>query len=360
MKTTSYTILALSSLFISFSLQGCTTDFEPLPPVERSSSNCIFVIGDVQEYTNNDKDIQYLSRSVKWINNWQLSHNNISAVVCVGDISDKNKDEQWQRADNCFSLFDPLLTFIPVTGNHDYTWSPSPEGYYFNGKHIVNSMFVYDRNSSGFDGLSCLQSLKPRISHRFEEGKSDNIIVPIDINGRWVDIIALEFAPRREVIQWADSIVKSNPDRRYIFLTHEFLTRYGQIVKDEDLPHSIRQFYSDDVYTPTQIWEKLIYPNDNIMFVICGHNGFLSYRTDKNAAGRNVVSLLFNLQYINHGGNGYLLKLNFPNDSDEVLVSVPNSEKNQQMKNPISQFSFSISDQQPEIAPSYIVPNDVK
>lgn len=323
-----------------------------------ADSEYIIVLGDIQSYTANSKVCRYLTKSLDWIRTQQFFTNKISAVLCVGDFSNSNLLGEWNRVDNSLAILGQNICFIPVTGNHDYSYEDSPSDHYFNGTFIKNSMFVYDRNSSLLNSCMSLKSLDHMISERFEPGKLDNIVVPLNIAGHQIDILALEFGPRKEVISWADSIVSAHPERQYIFLNHEFLTRYAEVVTDYSIPYAVRHFYSEDVYTPEEVWSRLISPNDNIRFVICGHNGFFAYRSDTNEKGREVPIILFNLQYLRNGGDGYLMLLEFPKNSDDVNLTIYNAIKQQYCPNTLSNLSFTITSSQPKLNPTYIVPDD--
>ena len=74
--------------------------------------------------------------------------------------------------------------------------------------------------------------------------------------------------------------------------------------------------------TPEQVWNTLVKPNDNIICVLCGHNGFFATLFSENDSGRQVPQILFNLQYQENGGNGYVQLWEFPSQNDSVRIGV--------------------------------------
>jgi hypothetical protein len=90
-----------------------------------------------------------------------------------------------------------------------------------------------------------------------------------------------------------------------------------------------------------QLWEKLFSQVPNIRFVICGHHGHsqektpegkrdrydwsVGWRVDRNAAGKNVYQMMFNVQtlgggYEGNGGDGWLRILEFMPDGKTIKV----------------------------------------
>ena len=102
-------------------------------------------------------------------------------------------------------------------------------------------------------------------------------------------------------------------------MTHEWLTRYGERVSSHSYAES--QFKGFSSYsTPEEVWNDLVNPNDNVLCVICGHNGFAAKLFSENMAGRQVPQILFNLQYQENGGNGLLQLWEFHSASDSVKI----------------------------------------
>lgn len=275
-----------------------------------NTSEYIVVIGDIQEYTANDINIKYLNHSLDWIRTQNQYYRNIRCVLQNGDITNTNTLLQWNLANSAFAHLHDSTLLIPCTGNHDYDWQ---EG---NG-------IIPDRMSTKFNEGLCLPLLDKNILERFEDGRRDNITVPVEICDRTIYVISLEFGPRKEVLNWAKRIVERNSDKEFILMTHEWMTSKGERIKEGS--YAEYHFRNHSYTTPEEIWQCLVYPNDNVLCVLCGHNGFCRYLTSENKAGRYVSQILFNLQYQPNGGDGMVQIWEFPKDSDAIYISVYNT-----------------------------------
>lgn len=275
-------------------------------------SHYIAVIGDIQEYSTTDHLINYLKRTCGWIKCQQKYFGVFSCVLQNGDLTNDNSAKQWKRANEGMSFLGDSILWIPVTGNHDYDWD-GPE----------SEMEITERESCRLNDILDLQVLRQMNILQYEDGKLDNIIVPVGMGSDEVNIIALEFGPRKEAVTWADSIVNSNPRKRYILMTHEWMDSEGKRVGNNS--YAELQFPHLSHSNPQEIWEKLVYHNNNILCVLCGHNGFCKYLFTPNEAGREVCQVLFNLQYQENGGDGMIQLWEFPKTKDRINIYVFNT-----------------------------------
>ena len=293
-------------------------------------SNYIAVIGDIQEYTLSSSRANYLNYTYRWIKAQQEYFGAFACVLQNGDITEHNTPYQWERADISLSFLGDSILFIPSTGNHDYTWGTPG-----------NPMEITDRNSTMLNELKNLSTLRQQSLLQYEEGKLDNVVVPVKIGRKSLYIIALEFGPRKEAVSWADSIVRSNKDRRYILMTHEWMSSEGERLSERC--YATSQFPNQSYSTPQEIWEKMVYPNDNVLCVLCGHNGFCKYLFSPNRSGREVCQILFNLQYQENGGNGLLQLWEFPEDKEELNISVYNTVSHNYHPDPTTRIHISLN-----------------
>ena len=290
----------------------------------KDDSEYIVVIGDIQIYTLTPNYYYYYASTMNWI--WsQIQHGkNIKSVLQVGDITDNNMPQQYDIFYRATYPTAELIPFIACPGNHDYDWD-------------VNQK-ITDRYSSRLSQYASFDSTKSRIVAQFETNHMENIVVENYINGERYDVISVEFGPRPEVVEWAKQYVKSHSDRRYILLTHEYLTPSGQRISSNSsaefqvgaLAHS----------TPEYIWQTLVKTCDSIVCVICGHNGFSRHLFSKNSHGRDVAQILFNLQYQPNGGDGWVQIWEFPKNSDYVNVDTYNTITRQYHSESHHSFQF--------------------
>ena len=284
-------------------------DSVEIATIYNKDSQYIAIFGDIQEYTRTKNAIHYFASSLDWIKEKQDSFNNVLCVLHVGDITNYNSKGEWERFQQYAQPFSELIPFITVTGNHDYTRTGNT---------------IESRSSTKVSDYADSPSLESRIVARFDE-TIENIIVQNTIWGERYDIIALEFGPREEVVEWTSNYVKNHPQTKYILLTHEWLSEAGKRISANSFA---RMFRNTSFSSPEQIWENLVYPNDNIVCTICGHNDHSQLLYSRNQKGRAVPQILFNLQLFESGGNGLLELWEFPQNSDYARVRIVSTQNN--------------------------------
>lgn len=309
--------LAVASLTIA----GCSDDeagFDghgprrfPADRIIDPASEYVVVFGDIQEYTDDGNAFPYFTASVDWIKCQDEIFGNISCVLQVGDVTWRNKRAQWASAVNAFKRLDERVLYLWCTGNHDYDC-------------LENTFLtITDRHSSKSDSYISNHRLDDAAKTLFAEGSHENLILHDFVTDHeGLDLICLEFGARPEVVEWAADYVVAHPSRRFILMTHEWLTRDGERVDEGS--YAEMQFGTLPHSTPEQIWRRLVYPNDNVIAVLCGHNGFCSMLKTPNSAGRDVTQVLFNLQYQRNGGDSMVQLWRFDPQSDKIDIFVYN------------------------------------
>lgn len=293
------------------------TEHTPDSTAINPDSRYIVVVGDIQSYTVDPSKMPYFKASMDWLAMQQSFFGNIDAVIQVGDITNDNTEAEWNRA---VIAMRPVATMIPtiaVPGNHDYDWLRG-EGDDFK--------LITSRESSGFDSHPLPIARGMAIVDRFDSTSRHNAVYSLTIAGRRTHIVALEFAPRREVVEWAGRHIAANPSTDCYLLTHEWLTPKGELAERGGWCDGPSQFAQDStVMTPGEVFRQIVEPYDNLIAVICGHHQFVKYLETPNAAGRPVPQILFNLQYQENGGNGMLQLWELPAGSDSVYTRVYNT-----------------------------------
>lgn len=272
-------------------------------------SEYIVVIGDIQEYTHYREYNVYYAETMSWIYSQYHLGAKIKCVLQVGDLTMNNLPAQYDTFYKYTYPVAALLPYIACIGNHDYTWNADAE--------------IVDRNNTLFSQYVSFNSTEKKIVHRFEEGKMENIVVEINIDGSPVYFLVLEFGARSEVVEWAADYVRKNKDKKFVLLTHEFLSSAGERISSNS--YAERQIRNSSWSSPEDIWVKLVKNNDNIVCVLCGHNGFSQQLYSKNDSGRMVPQILFNLQYQSNGGDGLVQLWEFPCGKDSVNVEIYNT-----------------------------------
>lgn len=269
-------------------------------------SKYIAVIGDIQSYTISDSTMEYYKSTINWLRNQIDSGIKIKSVLQLGDITEINSPFEWNLFKHYSINLYSVIPFYVCTGNHDYDWDEQSK--------------IKNRSSSHINEYAHFYLSDSNIVDYYDTNSLENYISKLPIDDS-ILLIALEFGPRVEVVKWASDHVVSHPNNSFILMTHEWLTRRGIRISSGSYAESHFSGYSS-YSTPEEIWRSLVKPNNNIVCVICGHNGFSCSLFSKNDAGRDVPQILFNLQYQDNGGNGLIQLWEFPQGSDSLNICV--------------------------------------
>jgi hypothetical protein len=169
----------------------------------------------------------------------------------------------------------------------------------------------------------------PWFKETFEPGHIQNSFALVDTSaGPWL-VIAIEFGPRDAVLAWADRVAKRYPSTPALLVTHGYLDsddrRYDHRSASPQRWHPylyLGEGAAGGTNDGEEIWQKVVAPNRNIAFVLCGHDlgdgvgRLTSVRDD----GSRVHQLLANYQTEPQGGLGYLRLMNFLPSQRRVTV----------------------------------------
>ena len=232
---------------------------------------------------------------------------------------------QWSNCADAMYLLDKSdsIDWMPMRGNHDDS----------NG---FNQAFPYEE----FASRDCFGG-----SYEHEilgQDKLDCNYWEVTVGDRAYLILSLGWAPTQDKLDWADKIIKANPDKNVIVTTHAFMYWDGTHLNDEDLDYT--SGYTQDGMDGSEIWEQLGKKNENVVLAIGGHIGFpdVIARTDENGAGEEVTSLLCDAQGIDLDyGLGMMMLLTFHEGSDQVDVNWYSAEEGKLFRTR-NQFSITV------------------
>lgn len=106
--------------------------------------------------------------------------------------------------------------------------------------------------------------------------------------------IALEMSPPDEAINWAKQVLRAYPGYPTIVTTHDYLDKNGERVANPII--DLAALDPEQHNSAQQLFEKLIYPHDQIFLVLCGHQHGQAVRFDTNANGNEIVQVLADYQ----------------------------------------------------------------
>lgn len=299
------------------------------PCLSDSASSTIILLPDPQTYTKFDTNQPIFDLMTAWTAA-NLDKLSVQAVLCTGDLVEQNEllvpdnvngnqtsAQQWEAASHAFAKLDGEVPYVICGGNHDY-------GYARSENRLCNlpKYFPVERNSKWKD---CLVSV---CHNAFGVPTLENAAFEFAIP-HWgkILVIATEFAPRDEVLDWAKGLASDDKysHHKIFLLTHSYLTWEGKRIEHE--PYKVNPANYGEA-----IWQKLVYPSKNIRMVICGHyclnDDFrhnVGQRTDRNIAGKEVFQMMFNAQtagggWHGNGGDGWLRIMEFMPDGKTIKV----------------------------------------
>lgn len=289
------------------------------------------LVPDPQSYLKFTGNQPLFDLQTAWIAE-NISNLNIKAALITGDMVEQNNKltntglpqhingnqtsrQQWQAASRALSYLDGRLPYILAQGNHDVGTVAAESRY------SMQPEFFYPERNIAWE--TCLAATAPNWQgiHTMENAAYEFA------DPAWgrILVIAFEFAPRDEVLEWAANLIESDLYRnhRVIILTHSMLHPDGHILEQERYKLTPRNW-------PREVWDKLIAPSKNIDLVLCGHTGTppafpeeattpsqidyksnSAFRIEPATDGRPVALMMFNSQtgdgeWFGNGGDCWL------------------------------------------------------
>lgn len=297
-------VVAVSSLLVSAA-----------PPAPVAGGFTLVVVPDSQKYVWKRPELYTLQAG--WIAA-NIERYNFVRLLHVGDITQHNTPMQWEWARRAHAVYEGLIPAVYVPGNHDLG---------LNGKAASrDSLFslhiplaAYQRQA-GFGGVYDGEPQRTENSYHFFEA-----------GGRKWLVLALEFAPRDDVVRWVNEIVKAHPERSVILLTHAYLrpdaTRFdrhittpGEKRPNRGFDHYPLSKSAEGFNDGEDLWKKLISRHANIAIVLSGHVCTSAHLVSEGVHGNRVHQILVDYQDSPEGGNGWLRLLQFLPDGKTVRV----------------------------------------
>jgi 3',5'-cyclic AMP phosphodiesterase CpdA len=193
----------------------------------------------------------------KWI-----AVRNFDAVAHVGDVTDWGARDwsQFVRAQRWIRTLPDIPRAVAI-GNHD-TAAVGIGGSAFDPPRTG----ILLRDTTAFNRANLI----PDPAGGWQANRDDNVWTPI--NSRW-GLLTLELWPRPEAVEWARKVVRSQPKRKWIVVTHSCLSARGEITNGS----------SYGATSPRYLRDRLVRPNRNVRVVLCGHIGTTAVKRDKHA-----------------------------------------------------------------------------
>ena len=274
------------------------------------------VVPDTQNYVITETNSHIMAQQMNWILDQRDELNTVFAAG-VGDIvSNHISTAQWNRASAHLAILDNAgLPNSVVPGNHDFDTATGAFSLY--NQYLPVSRYA----AAGWNS--------PTVSYGGYMGQDQFGDDPVDrqnmnnyslfsASGMDFLVLSLELNAPDVTLDWAKRVLAAYPTRRAIVATHSFVNVNGditqQIVRTDGGGNS-----------GLDIWQKLIAPSCSIFLVVNGHftdgERGEAKRTDSNACGRPVHSILTDYQGRPNGGDGWLRYYTFVPASNEIRAA---------------------------------------
>lgn len=281
------------------------------PPVIEGGFT-IMVMPDTQHYSQRFPETFH--KQTQWIADTAAKYNTVF-VAHLGDITETAADAEWEVAKAAFARLEGKVPYLPTPGNHDYGGRLQVQTH--------RSPYTNFFPVASFQKMPTFGGLYDK-----EPQKSDNQYHRFAAGGRKWMVIALEYAPRTDVLRWAGDVCRANPDHSVIITTHAYLDprtnrrfpgaeAVAKKVKkegDEATPAKARP----DLNQGEDMWQKLVSKHGNIALVLCGHASYTAHTTSAGEAGNTVHEVVVDYQRDVNGGNGWMRVLQFLPDGKTV------------------------------------------
>lgn len=279
-------------------------------PSGREGTWTFVVLPDTQIYAKAYPEL--FEAQARWIAD-HAERYRIQFVLHEGDVVNDNLDAQWEVAARAFALLEGRVPFVVALGNHDY----GPRG-------------TCSDRSTLFDRYVDVRAImaRPSFGGCFEEGRIDDSYHLFDTpSGPWL-VLALEFGPRDEVVEWAGDVLARHASTPAILLTHAYTyddgTRYDRRRTDQKWsPHVYGVAKQPGgVNDGEDLYQKLVRKHPNVQLVLSGHvlGRGAARLTSPQDGGSVVHQLLANYQHRARGGDGYLRFIEVDAERERIRV----------------------------------------
>ncbi len=292
------------------------------------------VLPDTQTYLDEYPEV-FMSQ-MQWLSNHS---DRFAFVLHVGDVTQNNSSEEWEIAQEGFSLLDGKLPYNIALGNHDMGSAP---GKFADTRDttFANAFFPSDSYTSNAKAIAV-----------FPENTIDNSCAEYNLIGEQWLVFSLEFGSRNKTIDWANRLIEAHPNHKIILNTHAYLYTDNTLHDEPDwyLPEKYgvgKEEGEEAVNNGAQIWDKLLKFRKNSMFVFSGHilGSGVGTLVLQNNHGKSVYQMLANfqknVQHFEKGDSGYLRIIKVDKATKEISVKTYSPWLDQFNSQPEHQFTF--------------------
>ena len=333
---TKFNMRKILTLAILTVLTGCATrqnlkSAEPL--AQTAEPFTVAVLPDTQFYCDTRHKLsakwgngdlrRYFFAQTEWVRDNQ-ERLNIAFLVHEGDIVQADAPEEWAIAKEAMSILDGKVPYCMCLGNHDMGYEKADNKYGCN---------IGVNRTTHFNTYFPREKFAKRreFGGTFDPDRHDNSWYHFEAAGMKFMIVALEYHPRDEVLDWANKIVAEHPDHRVIALTHDYL-----------LPNRKRATNRLKLKgnNGEQMWQKFVKKHQNMFMVLCAHYGGEAVLTSAGDHGNPVHQILSDYQGCHNGGESWLRYMVFQPEANQIGIYTYNPALDKFWDRPSSRFDL--------------------
>ncbi|MFT3925248.1 MAG: metallophosphoesterase [Myxococcales bacterium] len=233
----------------------------------------IVLIPDPQNYSEKSSYGTYGHQTQWMVDN--RSARNIQFVVHLGDITNHDVAAEYTVASAAHTILDNAgMPYSMTNGNHELF--PSADAY------KRDSLYKNYFGSNRYTGKSFYGG-------SYNQDNETNFTL-FEVGALKFMVVSLEFAPRKDMVSWANSVIQAHPDRRVIVATHCYLNNDGEYAPD------CADHYNLEGREPVDLWEELVSRHSNIFLAVSGHIQGVAYRQRTGNNGNIVHEVLNDFQ----------------------------------------------------------------
>lgn len=280
-------------------------------PVTPGADFSVVAIPDTQYYSEGaaarantvtvERLVGTFGAQTQWVVDNRVARN-VAFVSHMGDIVENGNfggnPIQWQRASAAMGNLENPVTTLLANGI-PYGIAP--------GNHDIDPIGAYDTGSTTFYNQYFGTTRFENRGYYGGHYGTDNTNSYYLFSASGLDFIVIHLAydttPNAAILDWADALLKANPQRRAIVSSHSII---GQGNPATFSPQGL------GIYNALK-------DNPNFFLMLCGHIHAEGFRSDT-FEGRTVYSVLSDYQGLINGGNGFLRTLTFSPANNRIRI----------------------------------------
>lgn len=279
-QTASYGVDRTQSETAARSSQTSVGDAERLTAKKVDPTFSIAVLPDTQQEVLRSSDGRFINRT-RWLVAKRKSLD-LRYVTHTGDVVnwDTPNHSQYSVARNAFNVLNTAgIPYSLSIGNHD-TQATGVGG----AARDASRSHALQRDTHVFN--SYLNRQTKNLAGAYQAGRVDNTFHTFSAGGKGWLVLNLELWPRRDVVAWAERVVKSHPKHNVIIVTHAYLSSKGGVGNSNG-------GYGDT--SPQYLRKHLVGKYKNVRMVFSGHTGRAGHWSARGTHGNRIDYFLTTL-----------------------------------------------------------------